>query len=150
MDILLGKWNREPGRVKALFDLTGEIPIHAPVILRLRPGPADEVHGRVGQFIDPNRRFGIIENQWVLGNRFFEDFLRHGDIISITDTENQIYAPRRQHIDVGNNAAPNLIVGYNDHLIVKGLDCRGHNAGVFHGAGYACGIDKITHIERFW
>ena len=62
MDVLLREGNRDSLSVKLLLHLAGDIPEDFPVIGGLRPRPADEIDGGIGELVDPNDGLGGFEN----------------------------------------------------------------------------------------
>ncbi len=53
--VVLGEGDRNAFGVEPLLHAARDVPVHRPVVARLGPGPADEIHGRIGQFVPFSR-----------------------------------------------------------------------------------------------
>ena len=79
MDILLRIGNGDTLLIELFLHLVSEVPVDGPVIIGLDPWPTHEVHGGVGQLVDADDRFGVIEHQLVVANHLLQDRLRLAD-----------------------------------------------------------------------
>ena len=124
MDITLGIRNGDAGTVKFLLDGLHQVPVDRPVVLGVCPWTADQVHGRVGEFVDTDVDGWILENQRVVINDLLQDVLSKGNVIRVADREHQIDATGFTGSCVGDGSTPNVIVGNDHDFVIKCSNVR--------------------------
>ena len=90
-----------------------------PVVLGLDPGAAEQVDGRIGQFIDVDRDRRLVEDQLVLAGDFHQHIGGVLDIVAVADPEYEVDTPDVSACEVDDRVAPGLLVGDDQDLVVE-------------------------------
>ena len=73
--------------IETFFDLPREFPSDSPIVVRLDPGTAEQIDGRIRQLINIDFQSGIIKNQRMFAGDLFQHIDGMLDVIVVTDAK---------------------------------------------------------------
>ena len=110
--------HRDALGVEAQLHSLSQIEEHRPVVAGLHPGPHHEVHARVRQLRDGDRRGRVAQHAFVARHDLVKDRLGLGDVVVVADAKHQVDAARILRRVVRDGAPGDLPVGDGDLLVV--------------------------------
>ena len=101
VNVLLGIGDADSCGIEVGFHALGQIPVNIPVFFSGGPRTTDEVDRRVSKLVDFNHRFGILEDLFMLVDRFGKNGLGFFDVIIVTNSKDEIDPRRLQSLRFG-------------------------------------------------
>ena len=146
--VLLRVRNAYAVGVKREFDFFQEVSAYRPVVTAVYPGANVEVNAAIGKLANCDSRRRVGEDAVVLFHDVIHDLLGFSDVIVIAYAKHQVDAPGGFSRVVGNGAAIDLAIGYDDLPVITGFHNGGKYADFLDHAGSAAGFDEVAYLER--
>ena len=148
MHVLLRVRNAYAVDVKRKFDFFQEVCAYRPVFNAVYPGANVAVNAAIGKLANCDSRSRVGEDAVVLFHDVIHDLLGFGDVIVIAYAEHQVDAPGGSSRVIGNGAAIDLAIGYDDLPVITGFHNGGKDADFLDHATSSTGLDEIAYLER--
>lgn len=125
----------------------GDFPVDLPVVCSGDPWAADEIDGGIGELVEVDGGFWVVEDELILGDDALEDLLSFFVIGVVADAEDHVDAACGHAGDIGDDFSPDFLVRDDDFLIIEGADDGADEADAIDRAGDASDLDGVPDIE---